>query len=282
MRKTPLVSVVIPTKNEEKNIVRCLKSIKKQKYNGGIEIILVDNYSQDKTVELAKPYVTKVTTKGRERSTQRNIGARQAKGKWLLFIDADMELSPDIIEECLSLSRNRIVSPIITITEQGLGTTFWGKALALERNCYRYTFWLQAARFFPRNYFLKLGGYDERLVAGEDWDITQRFRDHGLPNLFTRHSYITHYEPEITLSQLLQKETFYIEHITKYAIKHPLSFSYQGSLLYRMFLWTRSWGDLIRDPVHTFAFLWYKFIVWVMWQGYRRKSEARNPRIENS
>ncbi len=272
MKKNPLVSVIIPTKNEEKNIVRCLKSIKKQKYHESIEIILVDNNSVDKTVEFAKPYITKVITKGPERSAQRNVGARMAKGKWLLFIDADMELSPDVIEECLGLAKNRTLTPIVTITEQSIGATFWGKALALEHNCYKYTFWLQAARFFPKQYFLKLGGYDENLVAGEDWDITERFRDEGLPNLYTKHSYLTHHEPEVSLLNLLKKEIFYIKHINKYAQKHPLSFSYQGSLLYRMFLWTRHWGELLGHPILTLGFMWYKFLVWLIWQRQRNKN----------
>lgn len=271
MQKIPLVTVIIPTKNEEKNIGRCLKSIKRQKGNINTEIILVDNFSHDKTVELAKPYVDKIITAGPERSTQRNIGARAARGDWLLFLDADMELSPDVIEESLSLTKNRIVIPIVTITEQSIGSTFWGKALALEHNSYKYTFWLQAARFFPKKHFLKAGGYDENLVAGEDWDITERFRDEGLPNLYTKYSFITHHEPEISLLSLLKKEMFYIKHIDKYAQKHPLSFSYQGSLLYRMFLWTRHWAELLRQPILTTSFLSYKLIVWLMWQWQRRK-----------
>lgn len=271
MRKNAVVSVIIPTKNEEKNIVRCLTSIKKQKCNDSVEIILVDNFSFDKTLKMAKPYADKIITAGPERSSQRNIGARSARGNWLLFLDADMELSKNAIEECLSLTKNRIVTPIVTITEQSIGTTFWGKALALEHNCYKYTFWLQAARFFPKKHFLKAGGYDENFVAGEDWDITERFRDEGLPNLYTKYSYLTHHEPEVSLLKLLKKEVFYIKHINKYAQKHPLSFSYQGSLLYRMFLWTRHWGELTSQPILTSAFIFYKFIVWVMWQMYRRK-----------
>jgi len=270
MKKAPLVSVIVPTKNEEQNIVRCLKSIQKQTYET-IEILLVDNFSTDKTLEVSKKFVTKQFKCGDERSQQRNFGAQKAKGQWLLFIDADMELSKDVIEECVRRTQKQIVSPIITITEKGVGTTFWGKALALEKNCYRYTFWLQAARFFPRKYFLDLNGYDKTLVAGEDWDITQRFRDAGLPNISTKYSYITHYEPKISLFRLLKKEIFYITHIDKYAAKHPLSFSYQGSLLYRMFLWTRCWKVLLGNPILTSSFIFYKFLVWIIWQFYKKK-----------
>jgi len=59
-----------------------LKSIKKQSYSP-IETIIVDNSSIDKTVEIAKKYTKYVFTKGPERSSQRNYGAKKAKGKYL-------------------------------------------------------------------------------------------------------------------------------------------------------------------------------------------------------
>ncbi len=68
MVNNPLVSVIVTTKNEEVNILKCLESINNQNYQGKIELILVDNYSSDKTVELAKPYATKTIIAGKERS----------------------------------------------------------------------------------------------------------------------------------------------------------------------------------------------------------------------
>ncbi len=58
MKKNPLVSVTITTKNEEKNIENCLKSILEQSYKN-IEIIVVDNNSTDKTKEIALKYTQK-------------------------------------------------------------------------------------------------------------------------------------------------------------------------------------------------------------------------------
>ena len=99
---SPLVSVVITTKNEEKNIENCLKSILKQTYpRDKIEIIVVDNNSTDRTKEIARRYTDKVYNKGPERSAQRNFGAKQAKGEYYLYLDADMILSPNVISECV-------------------------------------------------------------------------------------------------------------------------------------------------------------------------------------
>jgi len=64
----PLVSVIITTKNEEKHIENLLQSIKRKTYKN-IEIILVDNYSTDKTIEIARKYTDKIYLKGLERSS---------------------------------------------------------------------------------------------------------------------------------------------------------------------------------------------------------------------
>ena len=52
----PLVSVIIPTYNSEKTLPLCLESIKRQTYKN-IEVIIVDNFSVDRTVDIAKRYV---------------------------------------------------------------------------------------------------------------------------------------------------------------------------------------------------------------------------------
>ena len=70
-----ILSVIITTKNEEKNIANCLKSIKAQNYpHDKIEIIVVDNNSKDRTKEIAARFTDKVYNFGPERSAQRNYG----------------------------------------------------------------------------------------------------------------------------------------------------------------------------------------------------------------
>jgi len=87
VKNYPTVSVVITTKNEEKNIENCLQSIKGQTFRN-IELIVVDNFSEDATVEIAKEYAAKVYSKGPERSSQRNYGAHVSSGEYLLYLDA--------------------------------------------------------------------------------------------------------------------------------------------------------------------------------------------------
>ena len=61
----PCISIAIPTYNEEKNIAKCLKSIFKQDYPKKLlEVFVVDDYSRDKTVEIAKKYSIKILYSG--------------------------------------------------------------------------------------------------------------------------------------------------------------------------------------------------------------------------
>lgn len=271
MRNYPKVSIIIPTKNEEKNIVRCLKSIKKQNYPGKIEIIVVDNYSEDNTVKLARTCTGKVLTHGFERSAQRNFGAKKAYGGYLLFIDADMELKQGAISKCVSLMLDKSLitnnkSRIITLKERSRGSSFWGKALALEKNCYQDETILAGARFFKKSDFLALGGYDESLIAAEDWDLTERAKKIGLSILFTQNVLIYHHESKDSLLKLLKQDLHYIKNIALYAKKHPKKFSQQSSLSFRLTIFAKNWHKLFLHPILTLAFFLYKTLVWILWR----------------
>src|SRR3990172_11954649 len=131
---TPLVSIIITTKNEENNIANCLKSIKAQSYpQEKIEIIVVDNASTDKTKEIALTYTDKVFDKGPERSAQRNYGMiDKSSGHYVMYIDADMILSPDLISACVNYT-NQTHSTALHIKEIILGQSYWSKVRRFER-----------------------------------------------------------------------------------------------------------------------------------------------------
>lgn len=88
------ISAVINTYNEEKNIGRCLESVK----DFADEIVVVDMHSVDKTVEIAKKYGAKIFQHDYTRYVEpaRNFALRQAQGDWIFLIDADEELPKDL------------------------------------------------------------------------------------------------------------------------------------------------------------------------------------------
>lgn len=273
----PQVSVIVTTKNEENNIVRCLRSVKNQGTEISYEIILVDNFSTDRTVSLGKPYTTKVIKAGNERSTQRNVGAKYSEGKYILFLDADMELISNALNECIEITKKYKKRCIICLSEKSTGTTFWGKAIALERNCYKKIIELTGARFFPRREFLKYGGYDQSLISAEDWDITQRIKAKDIPLYITQHDCVVHHEPPLPIFQLLKKELYYISNISAYQRKHPQAFSVQRSFKFRLSIWIKNWKKLIIHPVLTIGFIFYKSLVFVMWFSSKKNNVADLP-----
>lgn len=100
-----MISAVILTKNEEKNIARCLKNLL-----WCDEILLIDDYSTDNTLNVAKRFKAKVYSRGlnNDFADQRNFGLTKATHEWILFIDADeivsKELAREIREEIASRS----------------------------------------------------------------------------------------------------------------------------------------------------------------------------------
>jgi len=90
----PVISVIIPTLNEEKNIGKCLESIFRQKYpKTSLEVIVVDDKSSDRTLEIVKKYPVKVLISGRHHGEiSKMIGFKAAKGEYAIYLDADVEL----------------------------------------------------------------------------------------------------------------------------------------------------------------------------------------------
>jgi len=101
MTDKTLVSVIIPTKNSEDTIEKCLESIKNQTYPD-VEIILVDNYSRNHTKEIARKYGARIYLKGPERASPVNFGVKEAKGKYVYRDDSDFVLEPSVVEEAVT------------------------------------------------------------------------------------------------------------------------------------------------------------------------------------
>jgi len=176
---TPLVSVVITTKNEETNIENCLKSIYAQNYpKECFEVIVVDNQSSDRTKEIAQKFTPLVFDKGSERSEQRNFGIFSiAQGEYSLFLDADMILAPNLIQGCVQqIQKSKNIA--LHIPEIILGKSFWSQVRRFERKFYNGTV-VDGARFFRVEEFKAIGGFDETLSGPEDWDLDKKFKQRG-------------------------------------------------------------------------------------------------------
>jgi glycosyltransferase involved in cell wall biosynthesis len=256
MNEKPLVSIIIATKNEEKNIPFLLKSISKQTYEN-LEVIVVDNNSTDQTKEISSQHGALVFNQGPERSSQRNFGVEQAKGDYLLFLDADMALSENVVEKCVATALNSKYIGVI-IPEESRGKGFWARCIILERSFYIGVDGIEAARFFDKNTFKNSGGYDSELISGEDWDLHTRISKLGQIGRIS--ALIYHNEGHPTFLGLLRKKIYYAKHFSKYLSKNngETAVFAQTSLLNRYRIWFSNPQKLFRYPVLGLGMLFLK------------------------
>lgn len=246
------MSVIVPTKNSAGTIEVCLRSIKNQTYSN-IEIIVVDNYSEDGTAEIAEKYA-KVFLKDSERSEARNYGAKNSNGNYFVFIDSDMELTPKVIEDCVyEMSIDGIGAVIIP--EISVGEGFWTYCKALERSCYIGDDTIEAARFFNETVFWKIGGYDEKMVSGEDWDLSQGVKKVGY-SISRIDSLIKHHEGRLRFLKIMKKKYYYAQTFRHYIKKNPEMAKKQMILIRPAYI--RHRRRLLSDPMHTAGFMFMK------------------------
>lgn len=244
-----LVSVIVTTKNEEKNIGRLLSSIKKQTYFP-IEIIVVDNNSTDGTQKIAHQFTRKLYNYGPERSAQRNFGVIKSTGNFFLFLDADMELSPKVIKDCVDVvSKERLIGAVV-IPEQSIAKDFWEKVKAFERSFYveEGDNAVEAARFFQREAYAQAGGYDESITGPEDWDLPESIKDLGY-KICRIKSKIFHYEKISSPIFLAKKKFYYALKSHRYIKKRGMSIIGSKTIYFLRPVFYRKWKKLISNPV---------------------------------
>ncbi|MFH7880637.1 MAG: glycosyltransferase [Candidatus Aenigmatarchaeota archaeon] len=184
--KNPIISVVIPTLNEEKYIENTILSLKWQNFNFPYEIIISDSNSKDKTVEIAKKYVNKIViTKEKGIAKGRNIGAKYAKGKYLVFLDADTILLPNALKELYKEIRKKDVSLVsLPVLPSTFDVTFilyymfydvFSKTTLKLKNP-------QVAGMImccKKDDFFKVGGFEENNIVVEDYEFSKKMKKVG-------------------------------------------------------------------------------------------------------
>jgi glycosyltransferase involved in cell wall biosynthesis len=242
------VSIVIGTKNEEKNIKLLLESIEKQTYKN-IETIIVDNFSTDKTKEISEKYQVKFFEIGPERSTQRNFGAEKSQGEYVLVLDADMVLDLTLVEDCVNkIEKDKNIKALI-IPELSFGEGYWSECKALERNCYlNDTGDIYAPRFYYRSVFLEVGGFNKDMISGEDWDLRNKITKAGY-KIDRVQTFIHHNEGNRSLIEMLKKKIYYAQNAGPYIENNVKGFWDIVKFVLRPALY-KNIGELAKHPLH--------------------------------
>lgn len=250
------VSIVIPTENSASVLADCLESIRHQTYKN-IEIIIVDGNSKDNTVKIAKKYkcsvytyIPKVKKFAYDASHKRNYGANKAKGFYIYWVDADMQLPPQLIAEAVAISHT---SDAIIIPEESVGVGRWASAKNLERRCYWNDNTVEAPRFIKKTIWNRIGGYDESLGAGgDDLDFHQKTLESGFIVARTK-CIVLHNEGNLSLVKLFKKRFRYGRDILNYLYKRPKNSIISFFPIHMAYL--RNWRLFIQRPVDAFYFI---------------------------
>jgi len=291
----PFVSLVITTKNEEKNIGNCLESIRWQTYPQNLlEVIVVDNGSTDQTKQISRKYTAKVFDKGPERSSQRNYGMRMARGKYLMYLDADMILSPTVIEKAVRKMEEENFAGLY-VPEVILGKSYWSRVRRFERSFYDGTV-IDCVRVVRKDIFERAGGFDLQMTGPEDWDLDKKVRKLGkvevvdtydftkLNNRLVDFGYhetnfakclakisssalIYHNEAKFNLKKYFQKKGYYAKSFAIYIRKwgkDDLDIKKQFGPGYRylgVFIENGKWKKLLAHPILVAGMFALRFIV---------------------
>ena len=185
-----MISVIIPTLNEERLLARLLSQFTpdlKRRFN--IEVIVTDGGSTDKTLDIAKRYKAHIVTKRpgvpQTIAGGRNSGAWQARGDILVFIDSDNFLAdpehffPKIKEV---MSGHDVVAATVKVevdpAERRWYDQFWSSffnwLFFLENKIAGAGMGRGNCQIIKSSAFRKLGGYNEKLVSAEDYDMYHR------------------------------------------------------------------------------------------------------------
>ncbi|HXA41733.1 MAG TPA: glycosyltransferase family 2 protein [Candidatus Solibacter sp.] len=194
----PLVSVVIPTLNEELHIESCLRSVQRQTYSPDlVEIIVADGGSSDATRDIVErlaaedPRIRLIDNPGRNQAAGLNLAIAASKGGVIARLDGHAEWRPGHLERCLQLLEETGADNVGG-TMQGHGDNAVELAIAAATRSpfavggatYRYsskqqdveTVWLGC---FRRDALDRVGGFDEKAPPHEDYELNHRIRAAG-------------------------------------------------------------------------------------------------------
>jgi len=207
------VSVVVPVRNGEKVVGKCLESLLHLDYpRASYETIVVDNGSLDGTLQIVRQFKgVRIFSLPRAKvGAVRNRGAREATGAILAFIDADCVASPSWLTAGVSViqqSGRGIAGAHYQVPEDcgWVGKT-WA-AISRNRGFRGPVTYIPGGNLFIRkDLFDLVGGFDENLTSSEDVDLCHRVRRMGLEVYSDPAIEVSHLGDDLTLGQFFRKE----------------------------------------------------------------------------
>ncbi len=261
----PLVSIIIPCRNEEKHIGECLDSIIKQDYlKENLEILVVDGASKDGTREIIKDYIKKYSFVTLLDNPKKftcfafNIGIKQAKGEIIILMGAHAAYQKDYVSKCveylneynadnvggiwrISPREKTLIAKAITFASSSI----FGAGDAYYRRGYSKGIkWVDTVfgGCYKREVFDRVGLFNEKLFRSQDFEFNKRLIKAGGKILLVP-EIIGYYYPSATFLGFLRhnlNDGFWVTYPLKFGIKifalrHLLPLFFVAGLLILLF-----------------------------------------------
>lgn len=195
------VSIIIPCRNEEKHISKCLDSIIDNDFDKNkIEILLIDGMSEDKTREIINQYAKKYPfikiyeNKNNFTPFALNIAIKNAKGEIIIRMDAHATYERKYISKCIKYldeygaddiggiwkiipQKNTFIGNVISLTQ----SNFFGVGNASYRFATGKPIWVDTVPYFcvRKEIFKRIGLFNENLIRGQDMEFNLRLKKAG-------------------------------------------------------------------------------------------------------
>lgn len=208
------VSIIIPAFNEEQFIGRCLQSLLDlDRSNLDLELIVIDNGSKDKTVDIAKEYGAFVWVKpGVKVAALRNYGVTISKGDLLAFVDADCTVSKDWLTQAIQCVNRESADAVGSFHMIPNEANWIGKTASLvQRNKIGLDVnYIPSGNMLVRRAsFSAVGGFDESLETSEDVDLCHKLRQKGYKLFIDPRICSVHWGTPIRVKDLFLREMWH-------------------------------------------------------------------------
>ena len=226
---TVMVSIIIPALNEEKMIGRCLESLALMDFpRDRFEVILVDNGSTDRTLDIARAFQDRLNLRVLEKtsvriSALRNLGAREAHGAILAFLDADCLAPKDWVERIAALTpadSAGVLGAHYLLPEESswVGRTWHRYHEAEESGDISHV--PAGDLIMRREEFLRLNGFDESIQTNEDYELCERVRAAGMTVRAFPQIGVVHLGTAQSLGVFFRKQAWHGTHVVKVFLRN--------------------------------------------------------------
>ena len=179
-----MLSIIIPTLNEDVYIVKLLNCLSKQTFND-FEVIIADANSQDDTVFVTNKFknilnLKMLNSEIRNVSYQRNLGLKNAKNERVLFLDADTIFNANFLENALNEIKTKNISLagcfVYPDSTHVIDRLFFSGYRNFLKVFYKFIGFNGCCIFTLKSLHEKINGFDESIKVSEDFDYIRRFK----------------------------------------------------------------------------------------------------------